>query len=194
MGEASRRRELLAADDAADRLLSPITIEGGADVEGDHRYHLWREWDRTLGSVCWIMLNPSLADAKTDDPTIRKCIGFARRWGFGRIDVVNLYTLRTPSPAALRRAGYANRDRPASRRDDLPPNTFEDISIKAALVGAMEVVCAWGVHAQMGRVWKVLSLVRKAGHVPKALRVTKGGAPEHPLYVPYDVERRPYAP
>jgi len=75
---------------------------GGAIVSDDglYRYRLWRRWDAECPTMVWIMLNPSTADAEVDDPTIRRCIGFARREHCGGIEVVNLYALRATNPAA----------------------------------------------------------------------------------------------
>src|SRR5438105_288943 len=71
---------------------------------GRYRYSLTREWDRRGDQACWIMLNPSIANAERDDPTIRRCIGFARRWGLGGIVVVNLFGLVATYPIELARA------------------------------------------------------------------------------------------
>ena len=68
-------------------------MRGGATFSADrrYRYRLWREWDRSRAVVAFVMLNPSTADASRDDPTIRRCIGFARAWGFGGVEVANLF-------------------------------------------------------------------------------------------------------
>ena len=63
-----------------------------------YRYLLVRRWDNTLPDATFVMLNPSTADERDDDPTIRKCIGFAKRWGCGGIKVVNLYAFRATNP------------------------------------------------------------------------------------------------
>lgn len=68
---------------------------------GTWRYALWRTWDPDVPPVVWIMCNPSTADALSDDPTIRKCCGFSRRWGAGGIVVINVCALRSPDPKAL---------------------------------------------------------------------------------------------
>ena len=73
---------------------------------GRYRYHLWREWDATLPTVIWILLNPSTADASVPDPTLKKCIGFAKRWGFGSVVVRNLFCLRTPKPKVMKAADF----------------------------------------------------------------------------------------
>lgn len=75
----------------------------GATLSSDglYRYHLWRKWGRGETMV-WIMLNPSTADGDVDDQTVTKCMGFARRWGYVGIEVLNLYSLRTPDPMVLR--------------------------------------------------------------------------------------------
>jgi len=61
------------------------------DPTGDYRYSLWRVWHPKASRVAFIMLNPSQADATVDDPTIRRCIGFAQRWGYGSLEAVNLF-------------------------------------------------------------------------------------------------------
>ena len=75
-------------------------MDSGAcfDSTGAYRYRLWREWDVSKPSVTFVMLNPSTAGAKDDDPTIRRCLSFARSWGFGRLEVVNLCAYRATSP------------------------------------------------------------------------------------------------
>jgi len=76
----------------------------GALMVGDYRYHLWRTWDETRPRLLWVMLNPSTADGETDDPTVRRCIGFSKGWGYGSIEIVNLFAYRPP-PFARSLAG-----------------------------------------------------------------------------------------
>src|SRR5712664_2208515 len=83
---------------------SCIVRSAGFSCCGLYRYWLRRHWDAELPPVCFVMLNPSTADAERDDPTIRRCCGFSRRWGYGGIVVVNLYAFRTSDPCCLRNA------------------------------------------------------------------------------------------
>ena len=71
-------------------------IERSADLSpcGNYRYSLRRLWDEKRPGVLWVMLNPSTADANADDPTVRRCMGYARSWGCGSIEVVNLCAWR----------------------------------------------------------------------------------------------------
>jgi len=91
-------------------------IGNGAELSpcGQYRYVLWRDTGTGEGSVVFIMLNPSTADATTDDPTIRRCLGFARHWGYRTLVVVNLFALRATNPRMLlthtQRIGRLNDD------------------------------------------------------------------------------------
>src|SRR5262249_32293760 len=104
----------------------------GAVISGDgrYRYSLTRRWGRGPRAL-WIMLNPSRADREVDDPTIRRCIGFSGSWGYGAMEVVNLYALRTPEPRLLRR-----------HPDPVGPEN--DGWITRASRRATEIVLAWG--------------------------------------------------
>ena len=116
------------------------------------------------------MLNPSTADETTDDPTIRRCIGFARAWGFGSLAVGNLFAFRATKPGDLRTCvkpiGAANDD------------WLVRLNQESALT-----VAAWGNHGDyLDRSHSVRTILSDL-HV---LRLTKHGEPQHPLYVPRD--------
>lgn len=140
---------------------------------GLYRYSLFRGWDDDLPAVAFVMLNPSTADGLKDDPTIRRCIGFARAWGFGRLEVFNLFALRATSP----------KDMKASKHPVGPSN--DDV-----LAGLLDrkfgkIVAAWGAHgSHLGR----STAVRKMIPGMWALRLTGDGEPGHPLYVPSDAK------
>lgn len=148
---------------------------------GCYRYDLTRETGEGAGSVLWVMLNPSTADATENDPTICKCIGFAKRWGFARLKVVNLFAFRATNPAELR-----NTDAP-----------IDVENIRALLVESTvhdRVVFAWGgglKHAK-GNLWiaeYAASLFREA----RCFGINGDGTPKHPLYLKYDTKLVPYA-
>jgi hypothetical protein len=147
---------------------------------GKFRYSLFRLWDDTLPILLIVMLNPSTADAYLDDPTIRRCISFAKAHGYGAVEVVNLFAFRATNPADLRRAGYP-----------VGPDNDEHITLAARRAGA--VCVAWGANAAVDdRVQVVMPLLRAAGHEPLCLHITRSGYPGHPLYLASATRLRPY--
>lgn len=147
-------------------------MKGGASFSDDRRYRylLWREWDARRPRCCFVLLNPSTADQASDDPTIRRCVGFARRWGFGAVDVVNLFALRATNPVELHRAAA-------------PVGPENDRWIARAHRRAALTVAAWGAHgALLGRGARVGRLLAGAGRL-RRFASTKGGQPRHPLYL-----------
>lgn len=144
---------------------------------GTYRYALSRRWDDRLGAATFIMLNPSTADAATDDPTIRRCVGFARRWGLGAVQVHNLYALRATDPREL-----------WNHQDPIGPDN--NAALRAAGAGAALLVCAWGACARAERrAGEVLGLltagITSGVWVLHCVGITGSGAPRHPLYAPY---------
>jgi hypothetical protein len=125
------------------------------------------------GVVLFVPLNPSKADERVDDPSVRRMIGFARGWGFRMLEVANIFALRTTNPLEL----YEHPDPIGPENDD---------HIRAAVDRAGIVVCAWGNHGEfMDRGAAVLQLIRQ-GIDPwliRCLGVNMSGQPRHPLYV-----------
>lgn len=140
---------------------------------GKYRYWLERMWNSEQPQPI-IMLNPSTADADLDDPTIRRCISFARREGRGGIIVVNLYGLRATDPAQLKTA-----HNPIGPDND---GHVGDVARWAARVD-VPILCAWGSHAAQARADRILRLIQYEGAKTVCLGITKGGHPKHPLYV-----------
>ena len=141
-----------------------------------YRYALTRRWDTTWPMAVFVMLNPSTADAFTVDPTIRRCIGFARSWHAGGILVANLFALRSTDPRAL----YRHTD---------PVGPDNDTVLRWVLSTDHEpvgpVVAAWGAHgAHQNRGDHITALLKACGVTPLCLGVTKDGHPRHPLYMP----------
>lgn len=158
-------------------------MEKGAKISdcGKYRYLLWRIWDETKPKALFIMLNPSTADDKVDDPTIRKCIGFCKRWGFGGFYVGNLHPYRTKSPNELfEYIETANMAGPSKTGQQV----VSDISNHCQIA-----VMAWGNHFFNDDDIFENSYRRIVGYLPMVcLGKTKGGYPRHPLYVPYNTQ------
>lgn len=145
-----------------------------------YRYRLWRTWDARKPPLVFCMLNPSTATAEQDDPTIARCTERARRLGYGGLEVINLFGLRSTDPKAL----YGHAD---------PVGPDNDSAILSAAERG-NLICAWGNHGKLrGRDKAVLKLLRIAGLPALALKVSKDGHPSHPLYLPYDLEPVVYA-
>ena len=164
-------------------------MERGAVLSdcGRYRYSLSRSWEEgQRSSAIFIMLNPSTADAERDDPTIRRCIGIARRLGCMGIHVVNLFALRATNPRDMKAAP-----------DPVGPENLDHvrkaIAHQTAPHGLIRgpVICAWGTHGgHMGQDEKVMSLLTSC--TPYCLEITRHGFPKHPLYVRSDFVLRPY--
>jgi hypothetical protein len=128
------------------------------------------------------MLNPSTADHRQDDPTIRRIIHFTRSWGFDGLTVVNLYPYRSPHPSECRRwAHWENNGPDWYARNALQRNAA--IVAEQAKIAAM-VVAAWGATAWDGD-WVdniVEEIVSGKGPSPTiyCLGVTESGTPKHP--------------
>lgn len=136
-----------------------------------YRYALWRRWDDGP-QLLFVMLNPSTASEHANDPTIRRCIGFARDWGYGALAVGNLFAWRTPSPAQLKRARG-----PVGRPNDA---WLQRLAGESAMT-----VAAWGNHGVLhGRDRIVRALLQD----PFVLGLTAANAPRHPLYARADTQ------
>lgn len=147
------------------------------DSTGQYRYQLWRSWN-SEPIVGFVMLNPNQADAVSDDPTIRRCIGFAKAWEFGGIEVVNLFAYRAKTPQLLKQAV-----KPIGEENDHYLSTLpERVDL---------IVLAWG---NWGKLWNrdrtVLALLRS--QPVYSLGITKLGQPRHPLYLRQDSDRIPF--
>ena len=147
--------------------------DGWAHFSDDrnYRYILGRRIGDSDRRLLFIMLNPGTADESHNDPTIRRCIGFAEQWKFGIMEVANLFAFRTSYVTELRRA-------------DEPIGSDNDEWISKALTTADRVVLAWGNHgAYKGRSRQVRRMVLNVTY-PFHLGLNKTGEPKHPLYLP----------
>ncbi len=144
----------------------------------NYRYALWRRWAAGDDFVLIVSLNPSTADHRRDDPTIRRCIGFARDWGYSGLCVANLFAFRATRPEDLKAAA-----RPVGPRND---HWLRRLAAEASLV-----VGGWGNHGTfMNRAETVRALLPEL-HV---LRLNRSGEPAHPLYLPRHLRPWPLYP
>ncbi|WP_291517407.1 DUF1643 domain-containing protein [Acidovorax sp.] len=137
-----------------------------------YRYSLWRNWAGLLesgkGYAMFIGLNPSTADETEDDPTIRRCIAFAKSWGYDGLCMTNLFAFRATDPAVM-----------LSETDPVGPEN--DSHLLEMARGAGIVIAAWGTPgAHFGRDAAIRKLIPNLHY----LRLTKEGHPGHPLYLP----------
>lgn len=139
---------------------------------GKYRYELWRVWDDTKPKVLFVMLNPSTADAANNDPTIRRCIGFAKSWGYGGVMVGNLFALRATDPAELKKIEYNEEH---YYHADQNAQHLNKMAFECKLI-----VYAWGNCPVKNHHENPLVSFGNLHH----LGLTKKGNPRHPLYVP----------
>lgn len=169
-------------------MVFPMIRQAKFSSDGKRRFELIRDWDDGFfivsGTVNFVMLNPSIANGKTDDPTVRKCVGFAKRWGYARIVVTNLIPIVATDPWSL------------------PPWSGVDAENKVFLQKwATEsdlVVAAWG--SQPKAVVRTIALAEHiycfreiAPAVLHCIGMTKSGSPKHPSRAEYTEEPIVYA-
>ena len=149
---------------------------------GRYRYRLQRTWG-SGPQMTFIMLNPSTADAELDDPTIRRCIAFAKREGCGGIVVVNCFAFRATDPKEL--VGIDGYPKSGIVGPDNEKHLHEVIASSSG-----PIVCAWGAFGKTDPGHWLRQ--RYAGHSLKCLGLTKEGRPKHPLYLPKDAPLTPF--
>lgn len=141
-----------------------------------YRYTLWRSWggmfDAQAEYAMFIGLNPSTADETLDDPTIRRCIGFAKSWGYSALCMTNLFAFRATDPKVM-------------MNDPSPIGPDNDDHLAACAAGAGVVVAAWGAGGSF--LDRDEAVISRLGHLLHYLRLTKHGYPAHPLYLPADL-------
>lgn len=149
-----------------------------------YRYRLWREWDRALPTIAFLMLNPSTADHLLDDATITRCMGRAISGKFGRLEVANLFPLRATDPVEL-----------LKHPDPLGPVRTADGAVMDAVERAQMVICAWGAHeAAASRAADLMHIFGIVGWRGKLyhLGLNKDGSPKHPLYIAASTRPKPF--
>lgn len=131
-----------------------------------YRYSLVRRWQSGQGRVMFIGLNPSTADHRRDDPTIRRCVNFARDWGFGELEVVNLFAWRATYPDDLKRQPH-----PVGPRN----NHFIRLGHRLA---DLTVACWGNDGSHRDRSAEVIAMLDDL----HCLQLNRSMEPAHPLY------------
>lgn len=145
-----------------------------------YRYALTRVWDAAGGKVAFVMLNPSTATERQNDPTVERCERRARALGYGGFRVCNIFAWRDTDPKNMRAAA-----------DPVGPEN--DSAITEAALWADRIICAWGTHgAHLQRGATVETLLRETGLPLYHLGLSKAGHPKHPLYISYSEQPRPW--
>lgn len=161
--------------------------DSGATLSDDRkfRYHLWRSWGDREHRCAFIGINPSTADERKDDHTIRKCIGFAKRWGFGAIDMINLFAWRSTDQLKLLDVM-------------MPVGPDNDAFLHMTCSHANRVVYAWGAGKSAGvrslirdRVPRVHDVVGDYANIIGTLGRTAEDFPQHPLMLAYATKFEP---
>jgi hypothetical protein len=137
-----------------------------------YRYELWRRWsDDGAGYVNFICLNPSKADENTDDPTVKKCVKFAQRWGYDAICITNLFAYRATDPNDMKAfpdpCGFGN------------TRYLKEVASNAALI-----VCAWSQHGSFNCRSSVVKRLLRRFDLHYLRMSHAQGEPWHPLYIP----------
>jgi len=140
-----------------------------------YRYTLWRHWGSLFASgyAMFIGLNPSTADETIDDPTVRRCIGYAQDWGYAGLCMMNLFAFRATLPKDMKTV-----------EDPVGPDN--DRALVEIAEYAKVIIAAWGNHGMyMGRDEEVKLIIPEP---LRYLRLTKDGYPGHPLYLPKELK------
>lgn len=169
----------------------PIRKKAYFSDDRKHRFDLWRIWDDTLPPFIVIGLNPSTADEKQDDPTIKRCISFAKREGCGSLLMLNLFSYRATNPKDLKGVDYMELTR------DSYNNTWVRMEVKRQwnrFGSKIKVVCAWGDQGKLsegqGRCFRILL----GDYSLQCLGHTAKGFPRHPLYLPANARLEAWLP
>lgn len=147
-----------------------------------HRYLLWRTWNPQVKQrAVFIGLNPSAADETSNDPTLRRCVGFgqnwAKRWRCGGLSVVNLYGFCSPSPQEL----FRSLDTPEHKTRRANERWLR----KTCLQPDSLLIGMWGNHGlRDGRAEKFLKWIQNNSLQLHCIERNKSGTPAHPLYLP----------
>lgn len=134
----------------------------------EYRYTLYREWDEGNRIVAFIGLNPSTADEIKNDPTVTRCINYAKKWGYSGMYMMNIFAYRATDPRVM-------------KAHSEPIGSENDHYLSLVAKEAKIVIAAWGTHGKHLKRGQAVKNLIPGLH---CLRVTKDGHPSHPLYLP----------
>lgn len=148
-----------------------------------YRYSLHREWDTSKPMVMFLMLNPSTADSSENDATVRRCLTFAKDWGFGSLCIGNLFAFRSTKPKGL-----------FSTEDPIGIENKWYIDYMANI--AEKIVCAWGNAKTVDRIFKKFPEYKPLKDIPSDklyyINLCNDGTPMHPLFIPKETKLNSY--
>lgn len=161
--------------------------------DGLYRYALVRHWnDDNRAVLRWILLNPSTADGTEDDPTVRRCVAFSRRWGYGGMVILNLFARRATLPLTLvaddRDSRIVNPIDPVGPDNDRVIAYYVDHSGRTVIAGWGASFTGWRRFTERERE------IRDRYPQIRHLGLTLGGHPKHPLYLPGDTDPQEWEP
>lgn len=145
-----------------------------------YRYVLWRSWGSTLRHVAFIGLNPSTADENLDDPTIRRCVGFAKQWGYDGLYMLNLFAYRATDPKTL-----------VTLTDEIRNGPDNDMLLQCYVEASALTVAAWGAFPLADERWREMRKFLCCEMY--CLGKNANGSPKHPLYLAKDTAIVPFA-
>ena len=145
-----------------------IFKKANISIDGKERFSLSRIWDKRQPKILYIMLNPSIADGKKDDPTIKRLIFFTKKHRYGGFYVANLFTQITPYPRDLNMDNY-------SKKKNLK-------IIRGLIKKSHSIVYAWGNLVSEPK--EFIKLIER----PLCFGINKNGTPKHPLYLRSDTK------
>lgn len=147
-----------------------------------YRYHLSQVWNPKRDNLIWLLLNPSTADEVQNDATVERCERRARMWGFGGVEIYNIFAYRATHPTDMKK-----------HADPVGPDNDRWIKDFAKKSRVTTAIIAWGDHAKHGnRGEAVLNILRKNQACVSALKINGSGHPSHPLYLGYDKQPFPF--
>jgi hypothetical protein len=167
---------------AKEEVLSTGVVLAGDEISGAsfsvdrvYRYSLWRYWDDSLLVAAFVMLNPSTADEVDLDPTVRRCVGYARSWKCGGLIVGNIFALRSTDPKQLYRV-----------EDPVGPSN--DLFLRGLQEFVDITIFGWGTRGRLNGRGRAVDRLFGYREGVFCLGTTRWGEPIHPLYQRADLK------